>query len=198
MESVIAGLMRATRFLPEGRCCTEVPAGFREGLKPLPASVWQCRGKQSSLGGHALALPCSRPVVLSHPPLLQEQAGFQRSPERWRRCPFITVVLQPVDKGIKPLDMQTGDFADYVKSRCVNWSSQSNTFKTKLLLLSGSRRWMFGVLWFQLLISEKVQTCGAANFETWQHMNAAPLPTRLPQLSDVKWRSLLEVNSTRS
>lgn len=39
-------------------------------------------GYLSSLGGHALALPCPRPVALSRPPFLQKQAGLQGGPDR--------------------------------------------------------------------------------------------------------------------
>lgn len=75
------------------------PAGFREGSwRPVPCRcVTRCGGKICLLlGGRALALPRSRPVVPSRPPLLQQQTGFQCGPERLRR--HLIVVLRPAHK----------------------------------------------------------------------------------------------------
>lgn len=51
----------------------------------------------SPLGRRALALPGSGPVALPHPPLVQQQAGFQGHSERCRRHPLTLTSPHPLN-----------------------------------------------------------------------------------------------------
>lgn len=87
-------------------------------MKPSPPSLMtRCGGYLSSLGGRALALPCSRPVALSCPPLLEQQARFQGGPYCQRRHPFLVAAVHPVDKDRKQSDIGVINLPGYVKGK---------------------------------------------------------------------------------
>lgn len=87
-------------------------------MKPSPPSLMtRCGGYLSSLGGRALALPCSRPVALSCPPLLEQQARFQGGPYCQRRHPFLVAAVHPVDKDRKQSDIRVINLPGYVKGK---------------------------------------------------------------------------------
>lgn len=110
-------------------------AAPEKGTKPLsPIRIRRCGGYLPSLGGRALTLPRSRPVVLSHTALLEQQAGFRRSLEQQRQHSFVVVAPHPADRdgAVKPLKHW---ISCYVK---VTHIHTSLTFVFPIINVSGS------------------------------------------------------------